>query len=173
MPYVPVMRTVNNQGDGTLFGRTAFRYDPVTDTYLCPGQKDTATQTYKPQRPLHHVQGDFHRLRCMSDLKARCTHATRRGLARHLYEDALNRMQERVTADAMRLRRSTVEHPFATIKSRIFGHPRFLLRGLLGAKTEIGIATMVYNLKRIANVLSWRSQSHATVPTGRITNSHS
>ena len=28
----------------------------------------------------------------------------------------------------MRLRRSTVEHPFATIKYRIFGHPRLLMR---------------------------------------------
>jgi hypothetical protein len=47
-------------------------------------------------------------------------------LARHLYEDALNRMQERMTPEAMRLRRSTVEHPFATIKYRIFGHPRLV-----------------------------------------------
>jgi len=35
-----------------------------------------------------------------------------------------------------RLRRSTVEHPFANLKYRIFGHPRFLLRGLRGAQTE-------------------------------------
>jgi transposase len=28
MPYVPVMRTVKNQGDGTLFGREDFRYEP-------------------------------------------------------------------------------------------------------------------------------------------------
>jgi hypothetical protein len=27
------------------------------------------------------------------------------------------------------------------------------MRGLSGAKVEIGLATMVYNLKRIANVL--------------------
>jgi len=86
-------------------------------------------------------------------LKTSCTQALRRGLARHLYEDALNRMQERVTPEAMRLRRSTVEHPFATIKYRIFGHPRLLMRGLSGARTEIGIATMAYNLKRISNVL--------------------
>lgn len=53
----------------------------------------------------------------------------------------------------MRLRRSIVEHPFATIKYRIFGHPRLLLRGLAGACTEISLAVMAYNLKRIANVL--------------------
>jgi hypothetical protein len=31
-----------------------------------------------------------------------------------------------------------VEHPFANLKYRIFGHPRFLLRGLRGAQTEPG-----------------------------------
>jgi len=46
-------------------------------------------------------------------------------------------MQQRTTAEVMRLRGSTVEHPFATIKYRIFGHPRFLLRGTGGAQTEI------------------------------------
>jgi transposase len=53
----------------------------------------------------------------------------------------------------MRLRRSTVEHPFASLKYRIFGHPRFLLRGVRGAQAEISLATMVYNLKRMLNVL--------------------
>ena len=39
VPYVPVMRTVNNQGDGTLFGRADFRYEPASDSYVCPGDK--------------------------------------------------------------------------------------------------------------------------------------
>jgi hypothetical protein len=53
----------------------------------------------------------------------------------------------------MILRRSIVEHPFATIKYRIFGHPRLLLRGRNGARIEIGLAVMAYNLKRMTNVL--------------------
>ena len=53
----------------------------------------------------------------------------------------------------MRLRRATVEHPFASLKYRIFGHPRFLLRGRAGAQTEISLAAMVYNLKRMWTVL--------------------
>ena len=86
-------------------------------------------------------------------LKASCTTSSRRFITRHLHEDALNRMQQRATPEAMRLRRSTVEHPFGTLKYRIFGHPRFLLRGLGGAQTEISLATMAYNLKRMMNVL--------------------
>lgn len=62
-------------------------------------------------------------------------------------------MQQRATPEAMKLRRSTVEHPFANLKYRIFGHPRFLLRGTRGAQTEISLATMAYNLKRMLNIL--------------------
>jgi len=58
-------------------------------------------------------------------------------------------MEKGVTPAAMRLRRQTVEHPIATIKYRIFGHPRLLVRALAGAKSEIAIATMAYNLKWI------------------------
>jgi transposase len=46
-----------------------------------------------------------------------------------------------------------LKHPFSTIKYRIFGHPRLLLRGRSGASIEIGLAVMAYNIKRMANVL--------------------
>ena len=74
-------------------------------------------------------------------------------MQRHLHDGALQRMQQRATPEAMRLRRSTVEHPFATLKYRIFGHPRFLLRGRGGAQTEISLATIAYNLKRMMNAI--------------------
>ena len=61
-------------------------------------------------------------------------------------------MQQRATAEAMRLRRSTVEHPFATLKYHIFGHPRFLLRGRQGAQAEMSLVVIVYNLKYMMNV---------------------
>ena len=121
VPYVPVMHTVNNQGDGTLFGRADFRYDSDSDTYVCPGEKRLLRKhTNLKDRYTMYKASSADCGAC--SLKSRCTHAPRRGLARHLYEDALNRMQGRVTPEAMRLRRSTVEHPFATIKYRIFGH---------------------------------------------------
>ena len=62
-------------------------------------------------------------------------------------------MHARATRAVMRLRSAMVEHPFAVMKYRIFGHPRFLLRGLSGARTEIGLAVLVYNLKRIVKVI--------------------
>jgi hypothetical protein len=50
----------------------------------------------------------------------------------------------------------TVGHPFANLKYRIFGHPRFLLRGLRGAQTEINLAVAGHNRKRMLNILDGR-----------------
>jgi hypothetical protein len=65
----------------------------------------------------------------------------------------MSSLNERATAATIRLRRSVPEHPFATIKYSILGHPRLLLRGRTGAHTELRLAVMAYNLKRMANVL--------------------
>jgi transposase len=152
VPHVPANRTVNNQGNGTLFDRTEFHYNEKTDTFLCPAQ-----QTLRRKQLSRHDRAVYYAAQaevcgaCV--LKARCTNGKQRWVSRHLHEDALQRMQQRATPEMMRLRRSTVEHPFAALKYHIFGHPRFLLRGLQGAQAEISLATTVYNLKRMLNVL--------------------
>jgi len=51
------------------------------------------------------------------------------------------------------LRRCIVEPPFAALKYRILGHPRFLLRGVVRAQAEMSLATLAYNLKRMLKVL--------------------
>jgi transposase len=152
LPHVPANRAVNNKGDGTLFDRSQFQYDETTDRFRCPaGQTLTRKQLSRKDRAVLYASTPEICGACM--LKDRCTTSARRFVQRHLHEDALQRMQQRATPEAMRLRRSTVEHPFATLKYRIFGHPRFLLRGVGGAQTEISLATIAYNLKRMMNVL--------------------
>jgi transposase len=163
LPHVPANRAINNQGDGTLFDRTAFRYDAATDTFHCPaGQTLTRKQL---QRSKNRVAYTAPAETCGAcPLKDRCTQSPQRFVNRHLYDGALERMQQRATPTAMRLRRSTVEHPFGTLKYRIFGHPRFLLRGLGGAQTEISLGTMAYNLKRMIKVLGASHLIQAITP---------
>lgn len=153
LPHVPANRAVNNTGDGTLFDRSRFTYRPDADTFLCPaGQSLVRNQKKTKHRAVTYAAQPGTCPEC--PLKPHCTTSSaQRFVQRHFYEDALNRMQQRATPEAMRLRRSTVEHPFGTLKYRIFGHPRFLMRGLSGAQTEISLATMAYNLKRMLNVL--------------------
>lgn len=152
VPHVPVQRGVNSQGDGTLFDRTEFEYDRRSDTFRCPAGKTLKRAQLQLDRK--RVAYKASRRDCRGcALKNQCTVSKHRTVYRSLYEETLARMHQRTTAEAMRLRRSTVEHPFATLKYRIFGHPRFLLRGLAGAQTEISLAVIGYNLKRMINVL--------------------
>jgi transposase len=150
IPHLPANRGKNHKGDGTLFDRTQFEYQQETDTMLCPAG--------------HHLRRDCRKGRSIvyagrpeicgaCPLKSQCTVSRRRLVKRHLHDAALQRMNARATAAVMQLRGSIVEHPFATIKYHIFGHPRFLLRGLRGAQTEMGLAVMVYNFKRMLKVL--------------------
>ncbi|HYB76871.1 MAG TPA: IS1182 family transposase [Candidatus Bathyarchaeia archaeon] len=151
-PAVPVIRAVNNRGDGSFFDRSAFHYDEPSDTFCCPA-KQTLRRKQVGRKDCAVVYAASPQVCGACALKHRCTGSSRRLVQRHLYEGALRRMQQRATPEMMRLRRSTVEHPFASLKYRIFGHPRFLLRGRKGAQTEISLAAMVYNLKRMLHVL--------------------
>ncbi len=150
IPHVPAKRSVNNRGDGTLLDRREFQYDEASDSFRCPAGQSLSRQQERKRAIVYAGRPEI----CGAcALKSRCTVGSRRYLHRHRYEDALQRMQQRATAEAMRLRKSIAEHPFATLKYRIFGHPRFLLRGREGAQTEISLGVMAYNLKRMVNVV--------------------
>jgi transposase len=152
LPHVPANRAINNKGDGTLFDRSLFLYDENTDTFRCPAQ-----QTLHRKQVLSRKESVIYaapvEVCCHCPLKSQCTSTTRRFVQRHLHDGALQRMNARATAQAMRLRRCTVERPFAMLKYAIFGHPRFLLRGLAGAQAEITLASIAYNLKTMINFL--------------------
>ena len=152
LPHVPMTRAVNNQGDGAFFGREQFCYQQNSDTYLCPNGKTLRRrQARRNDRLVIYTADPADCGACAK--KPHCTEARRRTVSRLLDEAALVRMHQRATADAMKLRRATVEHPFATLKYRIFGHPRLLLRGTGGAQTEISLAAMAYNIIRMVNIL--------------------
>ncbi|MCX2863126.1 transposase [Paucibacter sp. PLA-PC-4] len=150
--HVPVKRSVNHQGDGELFDRARFTYDAQADVYVCPAnQVLRRKQLNNADKVIIYAAQASDCTTCA--MKARCTQSSRRMVSRHLYEAALERMQERATPQAMRLRRCTVEHPFAALKYQIFEKARFLMRGLTGAGTEIALATLAYNFKRAPAVL--------------------
>lgn len=145
---VPSLRSVNNQGDGTLFDRTAFTYQPETDRLVCPaGRSLIRKQLHRKKRNVTYASPD-----CSGcALKARCTTGDRRFVKRHLDDDALNRMAARATPEMMRARRCTVEHPFGTIKRKMAGG-RFLTRNLKGTRTEMALSVLAYNMLRAINI---------------------
>jgi transposase len=155
VPHVPANRAVNNQGDGTLFDRSRFEYDIATDTLCCPAGKTLIRkQLQRRDKTVIYTALIDDCANCL--LKSQCTTRQVRLVSRHLHEDAFKRMMLRTTAQVMRLRRSTVEHPFATLKYNSLEKPRLLMRGLWGAGTEMAVATLVYNLKRVMKLLGNR-----------------
>jgi hypothetical protein len=151
--YVAEHRAVNSQGDGTLYDRTAFSYDAGTDSFTCPvGKSLKRKQLQRKEKLVIYAAQAADCGNCPN--KPQCTHAAQRFVARHLYEDALQanarRLQER--PEMMALRKQTVEHPFADLKHRILGNARLLMRGLEGARGELSIAILAYNMKRAFNM---------------------
>jgi hypothetical protein len=53
--------------------------------------------------------------------------------------------------ERMRVRRSTVEHPFGTLKLWM-GYTHFQTRTLEHVSTEMSLHVLVYNLKRMMNI---------------------
>lgn len=151
--YVAPSRAVNNQADGTLYDRTAFIYDADRDCFICPAHKILKRkQTCSKDKLVIYAA---HTQDCAScSHKDKCTRAKQRFVSRHWYEQALQANAKRVAASPhmMALRRQTVEHPFGTIKHRILGNARLLLRGLQGARAELSLAVLAYNLKRVINM---------------------
>jgi transposase len=148
-PCVPANRGVNNQGD--FFDRTAFTYEPDTDTYRCP-----AGRTLMRKQVMNRDKCVLYAALDCSDcaLKPRCTKAKRRLITRHFHEDALDRMNRRVVANPglMQIRRCTAEHPFGTIK-RMTAGGRFLTRGLQKVRAEAALSVLAYNILRAVNMI--------------------
>lgn len=147
----PTNRSVNNKGDGTMFDRSAFAYQPQTDTYTCPaGHVLTRKQVLRRDSLILYAARD-----CTGcSLKPRCTTAERRLVTRHLHEDALERMNGRLQADPtlIRQRRCASEHPFGTIK-RMTAGGRFLTRGLQKVSGEAALSVLAYNIIRAINIV--------------------
>ena len=54
--------------------------------------------------------------------------------------------------EAMRLRRQTAEHPFATLKAWM-GSTHFLTKRLPRVSTEMSLNVLAYNLKRVMQIV--------------------
>jgi transposase len=148
---VPRPRTVNPKGQ-QYFDRDRFTYDAASDSYQCP-----AGETLHVGRvSLSEEKKEYWNAKACRGctLKAQCTKAGKRSIVRSFHEDARDAMHRRAMSDPewMKLRRSTVEHPFGTIKW-MMGCPRFLVRGLIKAGAEFALAVLCYNLKRAINIL--------------------
>jgi transposase len=155
--YVAPARAVNNQGDGTFYDRTVFRYDDQQDCFTCPAGKILRRKQVSRQDKLVIYAASAQDCGPCPQ-KGQCTSARKRFVSRHWHEEALQANTKRLAQapQMMALRRQTAEHPFGTIKDRILCNARLLLRGLQGARAELSLAVLAYNLKRVTNMIGTR-----------------
>lgn len=148
--YVPKTQTSNNQAKG-LFGKRDFIYRH-DDEYECPaGERLIYRFTNQDKGKTINRYWSSACPRCR--LKKKCTTGIYRLVSRWEHEAVLEAMEDRVNRkpDCMRIRGSTVEHPFGTIKSWL-GPTHFQMRRLEHVSTEMSLHVLSYNLKRILQI---------------------
>lgn len=153
VPYIPKPNTSANSQLG-LFGKEAFTYDAQNDCYACPAGQ-VLTFRFETVEQGRHIRY-YSTSACRGcPLKAQCTrNKENRRITRWVHESILEDMQHRVLAnpEKVKLRKSIVEHPFGTIK-RWMDHGYFLTRGLEKVRGEMSLTILVYNLKRVINII--------------------
>jgi transposase len=149
---LPKPMTSGAKADGR-FGKQDFAYLPTEDVYRCSaGEKLTYRYTNEESgRTLRH----YWTTACpQCPLKSQCTNGPERRIKRWEHEHVLEAVQQRLDKNpqAMRQRRETAEHPFATLKMRM-GATHFLMKRLPKVATEMALHVLAYNLTRVMNII--------------------
>jgi len=150
--YLPKPQTSNNQARG-YFGKRDFIYHPKDDEYECPaGERAIYRFSREENGKLIRRYWCSDCIRC--EMKSQCTSAKYRRISRWQHEVILDELDTRmeVQPEMMKVRRSTVEHPFGTIKFWM-GSTHFQMKTLKRVKAEMSLHVLAYNMKRVMNII--------------------
>lgn len=150
--FVPKPKTSGAKFEGR-FNNDAFIYDSEKNVYTCPAGETLIWRSECIERKLTYDR--YWSSNCKDcALKPQCTPSRERRIRRWKHEGVLEQMYERMrnAPDMMKIRKSTVEHPFGTLKQWL-GTTHFLTRGLSGVSAEMALNTLAYNLKRVMNII--------------------
>jgi transposase len=154
--FVPAPGSTSGRGkDGQeVFPKERFPYDAARDTYQCPGghslKRGSESQSRGKARIVY-----YHRAACAAcTLKAACTSGAYRVIARRPNEAVVERAAGRAAGHPEKIaeRKEIVEHVFGTLRQ--WGHDTFLMRGLAKVRAEFSLSALVYNLRRVLNLVS-------------------
>jgi transposase len=154
-PHVPRPRRGPSVRAG-LFRKDEFSYDPDNDTLVCPaGQRlrPYSSSMLRELKKINYVNKDA----CRScPIRSRCTGNNFRAVSRLENEAVLDRMDARMARNPniVRLRRELVEHPFGSIKQWM-NQGAFLMRRLRKVRAEFSLTALVYNLRRVLNIVEF------------------
>jgi len=135
------------------FGKQDFVYVAEDDVYLCPAG-ERLTYRYQSVEKGKTIRRYWTNVCKDCVLKAQCTPGPERRVARWEHEAVVEKVQARLdrNPDAMRVRRSTAEHPFGTIKCWM-GATHFLTITLPKVAIEMALNVLAYNMKRVIAIM--------------------
>ena len=135
------------------FGKQDFVYVAADDVYRCPAG-ERLTYRFSGVEKGKTIRRYWTSACKTCALKAQCTKGPERRIPRWEHEAVLEKVQARLdhNPDAMRVRRSTAEHPFGTIKCWM-GATHFLTMTLPKVATEMALNVLAYNMKRVIAIM--------------------
>ena len=135
------------------FGKQDFVYLPEQDVYRSPAG-ERLIYRYTREQDGKNLRYYWTSACSKCPLKSQCATGPERRVARWEHEHVVEAVQRRLDANpqAMRQRRETVEHPFATLKERM-GATHFLMKTLPKVATEMALSVLAYNLTRVMNIV--------------------
>ena len=144
---VATRRTQSRQ----IFSETDFSYDPVSDTYRCPGDK------LLRRKSLHQARQSIDYAAAKSDcaacqLRTQCTqNVSGRTIKRHLRQEVLEQMRTRSRSSRskqdLRLRQHLMERSFA--RSTRYGFDRARWRGLWRVQIQEYLVCAIQNIQTL------------------------
>ena len=135
------------------FGKQDFRFVAKEDVYVCPASERLAYSFTTQDKGM--VLRRYRTSACQRcPIKRECTTGKERLISRWEHEHVLEAVQKRLDRNpqAMRQRRETAEHPFATLKTRM-GATHFLMKRLPKVATEMALHVLAHNLTRVMNIM--------------------
>ena len=139
-----------------MYVKADFAYDAEADAYTCPAGERLPYRFTTAEAGLEVRR--YWTSACQNcPVKARCTTGRERRISRWEHDHLVDEMHDRMSRDPalMALRRSTVEHPFGTIKAWM-GATHFRMRTLNNVRTEMAFHVLAYNIKRMITLIGVR-----------------
>jgi len=150
--YLPKSQTSGNQAKG-YYGKRDFIYHPQDDEYECPAG-ERAIYRFTREENGKQIRRYWSSACVSCSMKSKCTTGKERRISRWEHEAILDTVEARLeqAPEMMKVRRSTVEHPFGTIKYWM-GSTHFQMKTLKRVSTEMSLHVLAYNMKRVINIL--------------------
>ena len=144
-------QTVTNSTGNPDYAKDKFKLDKEKDIYICPMGKKLKRVSKEGSKRRNYKC--FECSKCIN--KEKCTTSDKGRKITPSENEEIYQIADKLfneNLDLYKQRQMIVEHPFGTIK-RALGYTYFLTRGHENVKNESYLHCLIYNLKRVINIM--------------------